>query len=159
MRARSVLNMIKAVIFDLGNTLVSEDTGDAFPFAIEVLTLLKNKYKLALITNVHSTTTLERVQQILFEAKIPDVFDVMVVSSEVGCSKPSPRIFEIALNSLGVEPEEAVMIGNIISTDVFGANRMGLKTVLFQPSESYQRSSWENPDHTVSSLRDLLEIV
>lgn len=41
------MNMIKAVIFDLGNTLVSEDTGDAFPFAIEVLTLLKNKYKLA----------------------------------------------------------------------------------------------------------------
>jgi len=48
------LNLIKAAIFDLGNTLVSEDTGDAFPFAIEVLTQLKNKYKLALITNARA---------------------------------------------------------------------------------------------------------
>lgn len=151
--------MIKAVIFDLGNTLVSEDSGNAFPYAIEVLNQLKNKYKLALITNVHHTTTAEKVQEILDKAGIPDVFDIVVVSSDVGCSKPNPRIFEIALNSLDVEPEEAVMIGNIISTDIFGANRIGMKTVLFQPSETYQRSSWENPDHTVNSLRNLLDLI
>jgi len=151
--------MIKAVIFDLGNTLVSEDTGNAFPYALEVLNQLKNKYKLALITNVLHTTTAEKVQEILDKAGIPDVFDIVVVSSEVGYSKPNPRIFEIALNSLEVEPEEAVMIGNIISTDIFGANRIGMKTVLFQPSETYQRSSWENPDHTVNSLRTLLDII
>lgn len=151
--------MIKAVIFDLGNTLVSEETGNAFPYAVEVLNQLKKKYKLALITNVHHTTTSEKVHEILAGAGIPEVFEVIVVSSEVGCSKPNPIIFEIALNGLGVEPEEAVMIGNIISTDVFGANRIGMKTVLFQSSENYLRSSWENPDHTIHSLRELLDIV
>ena len=150
--------MIKALIFDLGNTLVSEDTGNAFPYAVEVLHKLKDKYKLALITNVLHTTTAEKVQEILAEAGIPDVFEVVVVSSEVGYAKPSPRIFKIALDGLNVEPEEAVMVGNIISTDVFGGNRMGLKTVLFQPSETYQRSSWENPAYTINSLKDLLDI-
>jgi putative hydrolase of the HAD superfamily len=150
--------MIKAIIFDMGNTLVSEDSGNAFPYATEVLHKLKNKYKLALITNVLHTTTAERVQEILTEAGIPDVFEVVVVSSEFGYAKPNPRIFRIALSRLNVEPEEAVMVGNIISTDVFGGNRVGLKTVLFQPTETYQRSSWENPDHTIKSLMDLLDI-
>ena len=154
-----VLKMIKAVIFDLGNTLVSEETGNAFPYAVEVLNQLKNKYKLALITNVHPTTTTEKVQEILAEAGIPDVFEVVVVSSEVGCSKPNPQIFEIALNGLDIEPEEAVMIGNISSTDIFGANRIGMKTVLFQPSNEYQRSDWENPDHTIHSLKDLTRLL
>lgn len=151
--------MIKAVIFDLGNTLVSEDTGNAFPYAVDVLNKLKEKYKLALITNVHHTTTSEKVQEILADAGIPDVFEVVVVSSQVGCSKPNPRIFEIALKSLNVEHKEAVMVGNIISTDIFGANRLGMKTILFQPSDTYQRSSWEHPDHTIHSIKDLLEIV
>ena len=60
---------------------------------------------------------------------------------------------------LGVRPEEAVIVGNIISTDIFGGNRLGLKTVLFQPTEDYSRSSWEHRDHTINSLRELLEIV
>jgi putative hydrolase of the HAD superfamily len=60
---------------------------------------------------------------------------------------------------LDVEPEEAVMIGNTISTDIFGANRVGMKTVLFQPSSGYQRSDWETPDHTIHSLKELLDIV
>jgi len=89
--------MIKAVIFDLGNTLVREDSGNAFPYAVEVLNELKDKYKLAMITNVHHTTTAEKVQEILVEAGIPDVFEVVVVSSEVGYAKPSPQIFKIAL--------------------------------------------------------------
>jgi len=140
----------------MGNTLVSEDSGNAIPYAVEVLYKLKNKYKLALITNVLHTTTAEKVQDILGEAGIPDVFEVVVVSSEVGYAKPSPRIFKIALDGLNVEPEEAVMVGNIISTDIFGANRLGMKTILFQPSDIYHRSSWEHPDHTINSLKELL---
>ncbi len=151
--------MIKAIIFDMGNTLVSEETGKAFPYAVEVLTQLKKKYKLALITNVRSSTTTERVNEIMAKAQIPEVFDIVVVSSVIGCSKPDPRIFEVALEALEVDPEEAVMIGNLVSTDIFGGNRVGMKTVLFQPSSEYQRSSWEHPDHTIHSLKDLLEIV
>lgn len=153
------LKMIKAIIFDLGNTLVSQETGNAFPYAVEVLNQLKTKYKLALITNAMPPTTSDRVQEILVEAGIPDVFEVVVVSTEVGFSKPYPQIFKIVLSRLNVEPEEAVMIGNTISTDIFGGNRVGLKTVLFQPTSEYQKSPWEHPDHTINSIEDLLEIV
>ena len=43
--------MIKAVIFDLGNTLMDQDTKEIFPYAVEILKELTGKYKLGLITN------------------------------------------------------------------------------------------------------------
>ncbi len=107
--------MIKAIIFDLGNTLVRENSGNAFPYAVEVLTKLKNKYKLALITNVLHTTTAEKIREILADAGIPDVFEIVVMSSEVGYAKPSPRIFKIALDGLNVNPSSTRVWRKLIS--------------------------------------------
>jgi len=99
------------------------------------------------------------VHELLREAKLFDFFDMIVVSSEVGVRKPDPRIFETVLEELNVKPEEAVMIGNTISTDIFGGNAIGMRTVLFQLGQEYQRSEWETPDHTIHSLKELLELV
>lgn len=151
--------MLKAIIFDLGNTLIRQDDGHRFPHAKEVLAQLKNQFKLALISNVLPTTSAERIHELLREAELYDFFDVMLVSSEVGMSKPEPRIFEIVLEELNVEPEEAVMVGNTISTDIFGGNRIGMKTVLIQPEQEYQRSEWETPDHIIHSLNEILNIL
>jgi putative hydrolase of the HAD superfamily len=151
--------LLKAVIFDLGDTLVSQESGRALPFVVEVLEELRGRYKLGLVTNTRSDMTVEGVRGILGEAGVPDVFDVVVVSGELGVSKPDPGIFGVALEGLGLEAEEAVMVGNIVSTDIFGGNRVGMRTVLVQPGEEYRRSEWETPDHTVSSLKDLIKIV
>jgi len=120
-----------------------------------VLEELRGRYRLALVTNTLSDMTAEDIRGMLRVAGVPDVFDVIVVSSEMGVSKPEPGIFEMALEGVG----EAVMVGNTVSTDVFGGNRVGMRTVLVQPGEEYRRSEWETPDHTVGSLKDLLKIV
>lgn len=80
--------MLKAIIFDLGNTLIRQDDGHRFPHVKEVLTQLKNQFKLALISNVLPTTSAERIHELLREAELNDFFDVVLVSSEVGISKP-----------------------------------------------------------------------
>ena len=154
----NLVAMLKAIIFDLGNTLIRQDDDSRLPHAKRVLTQLKKQFKLALVTNVLPTTSTERIHELLRRAELYDFFDVILVSSEVGISKPEPRIFEIVLKGLNVVPEEAVMVGNTISTDIFGGNRVGLKTVLFQPEQEYQRSEWETPDHTIHSLKELLNI-
>jgi putative hydrolase of the HAD superfamily len=155
--------VIKAIIFDLGNTLIVEGNPlgriTPFPEMRQVLTALKARYKLALITNVQSTTTREYVEAVLREVGIHDLFDVITVSSHVGVDKPNTRIFTMTLEQLHVQPEEAVMVGNIIATDIFGGNRVGMTTVLVQREHAYQRSSWETPDHTIGSLADLLSLV
>jgi putative hydrolase of the HAD superfamily len=57
------------------------------------------------------------------------LFDVMVFSGEVGYRKPQPEIFLHALAQLGVEPENAMFVGDRLDTDVQGAAQVGMATV------------------------------
>ena len=57
--------------------------------------------------------------------------DVMVTSEETGIPKPDPRIFDVALNYLGLHAEETAMIGDIWRTDIAGAQAAGLRPVWF----------------------------
>jgi HAD superfamily hydrolase (TIGR01509 family) len=57
------------------------------------------------------------------------LFDVMVFSEEVGFPKPQPEIFLHALAQLGIEPENAMFVGDRLDTDVQGAAQVGMATV------------------------------
>ena len=59
--------------------------------------------------------------------------DVVVVSGDEGMSKPDPRIFQIALDRLGVTAPQAVMVGDSWATDITGATRAGIRAVWFNP--------------------------
>ncbi len=56
----------------------------------------------------------------------------LTFSDEVGVPKPNPRIFQVALQALGVEPREAVHVGDLRATDVAGARAMGMGSVRFK---------------------------
>ncbi|MCW4041775.1 MAG: HAD family hydrolase [Candidatus Bathyarchaeota archaeon] len=150
-------------MFDLGNTLIIQGNPlgriQTFPETHEVLQILNKQYKLALITNVYPTTTVEHVHEVLREANIHEYFDVITVSSGVGMSKPTAQIFEDTLRQLDVTPDEAIMVGNTISTDIFGGNCVGMTTVLIQHHEEYQPMDWEQPDHTIHSLNEILKFL
>jgi len=47
--------------------------------------------------------------------------------------KPEPPLFELALQRMGVAPEEAAMVGDSVDSDVRGARRIGITAVLFAP--------------------------
>jgi putative hydrolase of the HAD superfamily len=158
-----VISLIKALIFDLGNTLVVEGHPllllKLFPDVRHVLQTLKEKYKLALITNVPPRITEEYIHDVLRQVGIFKFFDVITVSSEVGLNKPDEEIFTLTLEKLQVAPDEAFMIGNTIATDIFGGNRIGMTTVLVQRQKEYQLSTWEHPNHTIHSLKELLALI
>jgi putative hydrolase of the HAD superfamily len=61
------------------------------------------------------------------------LFDAVVVSSETGWAKPSPRIYGAALAALGVAPREALMVGDRMLEDVEGAQAAGLAALLYDP--------------------------
>ncbi len=50
----------------------------------------------------------------------------MATSEEAGYEKPQPAIFNLALNKLGMQPEEVIMIGDSLSKDVEGAKALGI---------------------------------
>jgi putative hydrolase of the HAD superfamily len=60
--------------------------------------------------------------------------DELVVSDAVGVAKPDRGIFEIALQRLGVEADDAVMVGDSWANDIAGALNAGIRAVWFNPS-------------------------
>lgn len=60
---------------------------------------------------------------------IESYLDVVLVSEEEGVRKPDPLIFRRALERVGVEPEEAVFVGDHPEVDVEGAHAAGLRTI------------------------------
>ena len=75
--------------------------------------------------------------------------DVLVVSEEVGVSKPAPRIFEVALERAAVAAGEAVMVGDSWPNDVEGARAAGIRAIWFN------RDGRSAPDPAVPVLRSL----
>ncbi|MEQ1636833.1 MAG: TIGR01458 family HAD-type hydrolase [Methylococcales bacterium] len=72
--------------------------------------------------------------------------------------KPSADFFKIALDDMGLKPEEAVIIGDDIDVDVGGGQQAGLKGILVRTGkyrQSYTESSAIKPDLTIGSIRNL----
>jgi putative hydrolase of the HAD superfamily len=63
---------------------------------------------------------------------ILDFVDGIVTSAEVGAAKPSPRVFQRALGIAGVEPGDALHVGDKIDNDLEGAAAAGIRGVLLQ---------------------------
>ena len=61
----------------------------------------------------------------------------IVDSTVVGVSKPDPRIFDIALDAMGVAPEDAWYAGDTPAFDVVGARAAGLRPFLVDPFQMH----------------------
>jgi len=94
----------------------------------------------------------------LREVGLLEHLPVRVYSCDVRYRKPDRRIFEIALDRLGVSAGEAMFVGDSLRADVTGANRAGMISVLKDPTGA-KRPRRNRPAHRVTSLRELPGIV
>jgi epoxide hydrolase-like predicted phosphatase len=90
---------------------------------------LRRKYKVGLISNAWSG-----LRPWIVRMKFEDAFDAMTISAEVGVMKPDARIFQIALEKLGVGPTEAVLLDDFLE-NVAGARAVGMQAIHFARPE------------------------
>ena len=89
----------------------------------ELLQVLRSKgKKIYLLSNAQSLFTMPELQML----GIRDLFDDIVISSDVGYRKPDPEIFGYLLEKHGLSKENCLMIGNDLSADVKGAASAGI---------------------------------
>lgn len=96
-----------------------------------------------------------RVEAALAAAGLLDRFVVVVDSTLVGVEKPDPRIFEVALDHLGLPAAEAVYVGDLYEVDVVGARRAGIEPLLLDPSGGFAGGGVR----TLSSIAELPELI
>jgi putative hydrolase of the HAD superfamily len=96
------------------------------PAAIRVIqTLMHHGYELALVSNTFVPGFV--MDRHLEQLGLLRYFPTRVYSCDVGYRKPHRRIFEIALEQLALEPQQAVFVGDTLDCDVHGATRAGLR--------------------------------
>jgi putative hydrolase of the HAD superfamily len=74
----------------------------------------------------------ELLRGLLADAGLLDHFSGWAFSDEAGHYKPSPQIFEAALDSLGASPKAAMHVGDLRRTDIAGAAALGMRTARYR---------------------------
>ena len=115
----------------------------------DVLMELSDSYKLALLSN----SWLEAPRQALRDHGYGRWFDAMLCSFDIGVPKPDPRIFEFALDLLGVRANEAVMVGDSLEADIKGALGVGMRAVLVDDGFS----EWVGPK--VIEFEEIIDVL
>ncbi len=90
---------------------------------IEAIRKLHRHYRLALLSNFDDSAT---GHAIMLDTGVRDLFDVIVISAELGLRKPNPKIFTHVLAALGLGADEALFVGDTPHEDVLGAKRAGI---------------------------------
>ncbi|MBR5290795.1 MAG: HAD family hydrolase [Erysipelotrichaceae bacterium] len=106
-------------------TTISGSVVYLFDDVIEVITYLKDKYRLAILTNGSPVSQRRKLES----TGILNLFELSVVSGEVGIDKPDPRIFDVMCDRLNVKPEECLYIGDNYVNDVLGARNAGWNAI------------------------------
>lgn len=121
-------NGITAVICDLDNTLDSHKTPTPSETALAFLAELKQQnLDVCIISNGKQP----RVDRYLSKLSLPYI-------AEAG--KPLKKSYLSALKLLKCKPKDVAFVGDQIFTDVWGANRMGLTTILVEPIDSIENA-------------------
>ncbi len=127
----------------------------SFALFNDVAPTLARLKEMGLATGVLSNLT-EDLALLVEELGVASNLDVLVTSLEVGVEKPDPRMFNAALEKIGVSPEEAVHVGDQYHSDVGGARGVGMHAVLLD------RGNW-HPERTdcprVASLTELTALL
>ncbi|KAF7809139.1 haloacid dehalogenase-like hydrolase domain-containing protein 3 isoform X2 [Senna tora] len=100
--------------------------------AYETISLLKDSF---ILSNMTSNDTVKmavvsnfdtRLRKLLKDLNVLNLFDAVIISSEVGYEKPDPKIFQAALDQVKVEASRALHIGDDQEADKLGANAVGI---------------------------------
>jgi putative hydrolase of the HAD superfamily len=137
--------------------LFAPDRGRAlYPGARELLERLRDRgLRIALISNWSSHWI---VADIAAAAGIDGFFAPLLSSAAFGRVKPHPSIFRHVLQVWGLSPEDALMVGDTLETDVLGASRVGMRSILaeMEPNPANAaRESLVRPTFRVAKLLDI----
>lgn len=95
--------------------------------------------KIYLLSNAQESFTMPEINSL----GIKDYFDGIIISSEEQCKKPSKNFFEKLVEKYGIDFKESIMIGNDGTSDIEGANKVGMDSLYINTEISPMN---ENPD-------------
>jgi len=96
-----------------------------YPETVPMLEALHNKVRLAIVSNTQRLFTIPELKKFALEK----YFDYILFSSDVKAAKPNSKIFRRLLYDMQIQPESAIFVGDNLFDDIWGAQRIGMKTI------------------------------
>lgn len=164
---------LRALLFDLGDTLMWEVTedkdvngitlqADLLPGAAELIRRLRFEgFYVGLVADSQPRSPLNVLEQ----HDLLHLFDTAAISDIVGVAKPDRRMFLTALAALGIDESEysrVAMVGNNLERDILGANALGLLSILIHPNDrrsAVPSGPEDTPDYTVENIDELSALI
>lgn len=113
----------------------------------EILSYLKEKYQLHIITNGFNEVQNEKLKN----SGIRKYFNEIITSEEVGVKKPNSKVFKYALKKANASKQNSFMIGDSWEADIMGAKNYGLDVI-------YCNFENNKVDESIKSVSDLFEL-
>ncbi len=122
-----------------------------------LLELQRAGYRLGIITDGDPIKQWEKILRLDLDPYFEEVF----ISDYLGVKKPHPKIFEKALRKMEVEPHEAVMVGDRLYSDIYGAKQVGMRTIWFRYGKyaNKELDYLDYADFTIESIEEVPKIV
>lgn len=114
----------------------------------------KKHFEVGIITNGST----QRQKAKIINTNLNNYFDTIIISEEVGFSKPDKRIFELALNKLNVQSENILFVGDDLEKDIAGPQNANIKGVWFNP-QKIKNTTKIQPYAEINTLDSLLSYV
>lgn len=122
------------------------------PHALNVLSYLREKYRLHIITN-----GFEEVQHVKMQSSgIAHFFEHTITSEKAGHKKPAPEIFRYSLKQTGAKRKDSLMIGDHLEIDCIGARKTGLDQVFYNPNKEAHNEKITFEIASLDQLREFL---
>lgn len=115
-----------------------------------VIEKLANTYSLVLVSNFYGN-----IASVLADFRLDAYFPVIVESAVVGVRKPDPKIFELGVEALGLQPDEVVVIGDSYDKDIVPARSIGCKTIWLKGIGWETYSGTETADAIIMDFMEL----
>ncbi|MGG0815920.1 HAD family hydrolase [Paenibacillus alvei] len=142
---------------ELAERFMSERRARSYVYdeTYEVLRQLIAQYPLLLLTNGSPDLQQEKLNG---ERELLSYFDHIVISGHHPKGKPDPELFKHAMSLLGIEPHEGIMIGDKLTTDIQGAQNVGMHHAWLN-RKGLELSGDVHPEYTITSLTEIEQII
>ncbi len=138
----------------LDDLVAIQETGTISEPHRRVMHSLAQTHRLGVVSNIWASPP--RFEQNLEDAGILECFEIVVWSSNYGCLKPSPRLFQVALDHFEVEPKQIVYVGDHPRRDVEGSKSLGMSAIWVDNPERKRPMGRVHPDLIVNDICELL---
>ncbi len=119
-----------------------------------LLALSKSGIKLGVVSDAPSREAWMRI----YYLNLYHYFDVVITYDDSGERKPSPKPFQLALDGMGLRPEETIMIGDWPERDVVGAQQIGMKTAFARYGDTFGTVN-SGADWDLNDIYQLVDII